>query len=219
MTTRQILSNVMRPLVAAGCLLSTASCGSELLRTGRAPVTLVIMQMDAHKGNETEFATPLLSDVQTFVNVQIDGQQVRVPTIFNDIGRAQIRAELKDQSGLIGSPNPVTTSPLNAITLTRYRVNFRRTDGRNTPGVDVPFGFDGALTMTIQPEGAGDVIFDLVRHASKSEPPLRNMIGGGGLNIISTIAEVTFYGRDQNGNEVTATGSLDVVFGDFGDES
>ena len=219
MTTRQILSNVMRPLVAVGCLLSTASCGSELLRTGRAPVMLVITQLDAHKGNESEFVTPLLSDVETFVSVQIDGEQVRVPTIFNDIGRAQFRVEVKDQSSLIGSPNPVTTSPLNAITLTRYRVTFRRSDGRNTPGVDVPFGFDGAVTSTIQPETAGSVIFDLVRHASKMEPPLRQMIGGGGLNVISTIAEVTFFGRDQNGNEVTATGSLDVVFSDFGDES
>lgn len=219
MTTRQILSNVMRPLVAVGCLLSTASCGSELLRTGRAPVMLVITQLDAHKGNESEFVTPLLSDVETFISVQIDGEQVRVPTIFNDIGRAQFRVEVKDQSSLIGSPNPVTTSPLNAITLTRYRVTFRRSDGRNTPGVDVPFGFDGAVTSTIQPETAGSVIFDLVRHASKMEPPLRQMIGGGGLNVISTIAEVTFFGRDQNGNEVTATGSLDVVFSDFGDES
>ncbi|HEX6214739.1 MAG TPA: hypothetical protein VFZ38_07975, partial [Vicinamibacterales bacterium] len=161
----------------------------------------------------------LLSDVETFISVQIDGEQVRVPTIFNDIGRAQFRVEVKDQSSLIGSPNPVTTSPLNAITLTRYRVTFRRSDGRNTPGVDVPFGFDGAVTSTIQPETAGSVIFDLVRHASKMEPPLRQMIGGGGLNVISTIAEVTFFGRDQNGNEVTATGSLDVVFSDFGDES
>ena len=219
MTTRQILSNVMRPLVAVGCLLSTASCGSELLRTGRAPVMLVLTQLDAHKGNESEFATPLLSDVQTFVNVQVDGEQVRMPTIFNDIGRASFRAELKDQSGLIGSPNPVVTSPLNAITVTRYRVTFRRSDGRNTPGVDVPFSFDGAVTATIAPEGGGTVIFDLVRHASKSEPPLRQLIGFGGQGFIATVAEVTFFGRDQNGNEVMATGSLDVIFSDFGDES
>ena len=218
MTTRQILSNVMRPLMAVGCLLSTASCGSELLRTGRAPVMLVITALDASQGNQTEFANPLLSDVQTIVEVQIDGETVRVPTIFNDIGRAQFRVELKDQSGLLGSPNSPVTSPLNAITLTRYRVSFRRSDGRNTPGVDVPFGFDGAVTTTIQAEGAGSVIFDLVRHASKSEPPLRSMIGGGGQLFISTVAEVTFFGRDQNGNEVMATGSLDVVFGDFADE-
>jgi hypothetical protein len=44
------------------------------------------------------------------------------------------------------------------------------------------------------------------------------MIGGGGLGIITTIAEVTFWGRDQNGNEVTVSGNITVNFGDFGDE-
>lgn len=218
MTTRHILSNVMRPLVAAACLLSTASCGGDLLRTGRSPVILVISQLDAARGNQTStFATPLLSDVQTLVETDINGVQVKVPTIFNDLGRAQLRAELKDQSGLLTGVGAVS-SPLNAVTLTRYRVNFRRADGRNTPGVDVPFGFDGAVTATIQPGGIATVVFDIVRHASKSEPPLRPLIGGGGLLFISTIAEVTFFGRDQNGNEVMVSGVMDVVFSDFGDE-
>jgi len=35
--------------------------------------------------------------------------------------------------------------------------------------------------------------------------------------MISTIAEVTFYGRDQAGNEVTANASLSVNFADFAD--
>ena len=39
----------------------------------------------------------------------------------------------------------------------------------------------------------------------------------GGQGFISTIAEITFYGRDQNGNEVSVTGRIDVQFGDFGD--
>lgn len=212
MTTRQILSNVMRPLVAVSCLLSTVSCGSELLRTGRAPVILVISQLDSAPGSDpSEFASPLLSDVLTVVE--------DVPTIFNDIGRAQFLVEQKDQSGLLGSPNAPVTSALNAITLTRYRVNFRRSDGRNTPGVDVPFGFDGAVTVTLQPGSAGSVTFDLVRHAAKLEPPLRQLVGGGGQLFIATVAEVTFFGRDQNGNEVMATGTMDVIFGDFGDES
>jgi hypothetical protein len=215
MTTRHILSNVMRPLVAAVCLISTASCGSELLRTGRAPVILIMDTLAGASGSDPgDFVTPLLSDVLAEVN--------DVPTVFNDLGRATIRVELKDQSQSIDRDplNPVTApSPtaLNAVTITRYRVNYRRSDGRNAPGVDVPFGFDGAVNITISPGSSGDVIFDLVRHASKSEPPLRNLIGGGGLRFISTIAEVTFFGRDQNGNEVTVSGMMDVVFGDFGD--
>jgi len=38
------------------------------------------------------------------------------------------------------------------------------------------------------------------------------------LGFISTIAEITFYGHDQNGNEVSVTGRMDVQFGDFADK-
>lgn len=213
MSTRHTLSTATRLAAAAACILSTVSCGSELLRTGRSPVILVIEKLDAAKGNETStFLTPLLSDVQTLVDVQVNGQTSKVPTTFNDLGRATLRAELKDQSGLTAA------TPLNSVTITRYRVNYRRSDGRNSPGVDVPFGFDGAATVTVQPGLSAEVIFDLVRHAAKREPPLRNLINGGGVQFISTLAEVTFFGRDQNGNEVMVTGAIDVTFADFADE-
>jgi hypothetical protein len=202
----------MRPLVAAACLLFSSSCGSEMLRTGRGPVLLVLESLQGSEGGGGNFANPLLSDVTRLVDAEVNGVTVQVPTIFNDVGLAVIRAELKDQL------STALPTPLNAVTITRYRVTYRRSDGRNAPGVDVPFGFDGAVTATIQPGSSADVIFDLVRHASKSEPPLSNLSGGGGLRFISTVAEVTFFGRDQNGNEVMVTGMMDVVFGDFADE-
>jgi hypothetical protein len=190
------MTNVVRLTVAVACALSTASCGSELLRTGRSPVFLVI---DSLAGGP-DATNPVLSDVG--------------PTVINDVGVAEIRAVAKDQSAALLTPGAVTT-PLNDITLTRYRVTFRRSDGRNTPGVDVPFGFDGGLSRTIEIGSATTVNFDLVRHAAKLEPPLRNLNSLGGQILISTVAEVTFYGRDQNGNEVSVTGLLDVTFGDF----
>jgi hypothetical protein len=56
-----------------------------------------------------------------------------------------------------------------------------------------------------------------VRIQAKEEPPLRNMAFNGGAQIISTVAEITFYGKDQSGNDVVATGTMSVSFGDFGD--
>ena len=205
MTTRHILSKLSRLAAAAVVAVTSASCGSELLRTGRAPVYLSIVSMEASPAGGTPSGN-LLSDVATSTG-----------TIFNDIGVATIAVDLKDQSGaLTGVLSP--TTPIQAVTINRYRVNFRRTDGRNTPGVDVPFGFDGATSVTIPAGTSQEVTFDLVRHASKAEPPLRNLQGLGGQLIISTIAEVTFFGRDQNGNEVTVTAMMDVTFGDFPDE-
>lgn len=211
MNTRHLSFTLARLIIGAACLVSTASCGGELLRTGRAPVILVVTNMQASNGQSAQtFTSFLLSDVQTIVEQTIDGATVRVATIFNDNAQATFRVEAKNQSA--------ETSPLNAVTITRYRVNFRRADGRNTPGVDVPYGFDGAVTVTVSPGEQASVGFELIRHQAKLEPPLRNLIGRGGLGFISAIAEVTFYGRDQNGNELIATGSIDVQFGDFADE-
>ena len=82
----------------------------------------------------------------------------------------------------------------------------------------MPYGFDGGLGVSIGPNSSQSVVFEIVRHQSKLEPPLKNLISGGGLGFLSTIAEVTFFGHDQNGNEVSVTGRIDVQFGDFGDQ-
>jgi len=209
MTTRHILSNVMRPVVAAVCLLSTASCGSEAFRTGRSPVFLSIIGITTTNGASEDTGPNLLSDVQTLVDRTINGETVKVPTIFNDTAVATITVVAKDQL--------TETTAINAVTITRYRINFRRTDGRNTPGVDVPFGWDGGVSVTIPAGGSASVGFEIVRHSSKSEPPLRNLVANGGQQFIYTVAEVTFFGHDQNGNEVAVTGLVDVAFSDFGD--
>ena len=199
----------MRLAVAIICVVTASGCGSELLRTGRSPVFLTINSIETTNGASQQAGTNLLSDVQTIVEQSIDGVTVRVPTIFNDTALATIGVVAKDPTR--------PTSSINSVTITRYRITFKRVDGRNTPGVDVPFGWDGGTSATIPVGGSGGVAFEIVRHSSKSEPPLRNLINNGGVQFIYTIAEITFFGRDQNGNEVTVTGEVDVAFSDFGD--
>ena len=115
-------------------------------------------------------------------------------------------------------PEGTTPTPTqnNIITVTRYHVDYRRADGRNTPGVDVPYGFDGATTGTIS-ESDATLAFVLVRVQAKLESPLANLAGLGGAQAISTLADVTFYGRDQAGNDVQVTGSINVTFADWSD--
>jgi hypothetical protein len=115
-----------------------------------------------------------------------------------------------------GSATVVTApSALNSVTFTRYHVEYRRTDGRSAQGVDVPFAFDSAATFTVPASGSVTAGFEIVRNVAKAEPPLRALVTNG--NIISTLAEVTFYGRDLAGNEVVATGTVGISFGNFGD--
>ena len=196
-------------VVASGC--------GDVARSGRAPAQVVVVALEAASGAEPdEFGTILSSDVVTIVqrSVEVDGEteQVGVPTIFGDNGRVTMRLVMKDP----GAPgNPTSPSNLNAITFTRYRVNYRRTDGRNTPGVDVPYGFDSAATFTVSGEEETTAGFTVVRLIAKQEAPLAALASS--RNLISTIADVTFWGRDQAGNEVMATGSIGVTFGNFGD--
>ena len=201
-------------LAVVGAALAGASCG-EVARTGQSPGYLIILSLEGASGAEPDrFGTVLDSDVQTLVEQSIGGQQVRVPTIYGDSGRVTFRVGLKNPGLPTGSLGPST---LNSITVNRYRVVYRRADGRNTQGVDVPYAFDGAFTITVCGDSTSTAGFELVRSQAKFETPLRNLVGLGGSMIISTIAEVTFWGRDQAGNEVMATGNIGVNFSDWGD--
>src|SRR5688572_10108132 len=198
-------------VVMMACAVS-AGCG-DVVRQGRAPVQLVITALEAASGAEPEqFGGTLLSDVVTLVEREVNGQQVDVPTTFNDLAEVTMSLILKDP----GQPG-TTTSPsaINQVTITRYRVIYRRSDGRNTPGVDVPFPFDSGVTFTVPASGTVSAGFQIVRHTAKQEAPLAALVFNP--DVIATLAEVTFYGRDQAGNDISATGTIGIDFGNFGD--
>jgi hypothetical protein len=209
------MQRVKHYVLMAAVAASAISCG-DVVRDGRSPMYLVIDQLLAARGAPTpgSYTGTLLSDVVT--NVTTGGGCTTsnpCPTIFNDMGRVTLRMSPKD----IGTTTVPSPSPNNEITINRYRVVFRRSDGRNTPGVDVPYGFDGAATGTIPSGGTLVLDFEIVRHIAKLELPLVSLATN--LNVISTIADVTFFGRDQVGNEVNVTGSILINFANHGDPS
>jgi hypothetical protein len=211
---RAIHRSVTAGIGVIALVAGSVSCG-DVSRQGRSPSLLVVESVQGARGsNAGTFSDFLLSDVQVLVDETINGQIVQVPVFFNDVGQATFRVVLKDQgTGGLG----VAPSTLNSVTLSRYRVVYRRADGRNTPGVDVPFPVDGALTATIT--GAPiSVSFEMVRHQAKLEQPLRSLASFGGRLFISTLAEITFYGADLAGNEIQATGNINVSFADYADE-
>lgn len=204
---------VIRGVAAIALLLSSVSCG-EVIRQDRAPVIVIIDSLEAASGAlPGEMSGFLLSDVQTLVEQEVGGESVMVPVIFNDIGQATMRIIAKDMGNGAVSLAP---TPLNAVTINRYRINFIRSDGRNAPGVDVPFPIEGAVTATLT-AGPTIVPFEMVRHQQKLEQPLRSLANFGGRLFISTIAEITFFGADQVGNTLQAKGTISVSFSDYAD--
>ena len=175
---------------------ASASCGT--VREGTGTSFLIVERMEFAPGNDrTQFEATLHSDVNT------PGGN------FDDLARATFRLGLKDP-GPGTSPNTPTQNQF--VTVDRYHVRFFRADGRNTQGVDVPYEFDGAFTATV----GGNTVqssFVVVRHDAKREAPLA-VLGSNRL-ILTIIAEITFYGRDQTGHETKATAQTSIDFGNF----
>ena len=220
--------------LAAGvaCAAALAGC-SETIREGDGPVQAMVTSLEAAPGAEpNKFGGTLSSDVLTLVKKDDNGVKVKVPTIFNDIGRVVVSVVLKNP-GVPGSPTSPTA--MNDVTFTRYRVVYVRADGRNRPGVDVPYPFDSAATFTARVGTPATASFEIVRIIAKEEAPVRALcssfpfcgsapIGNtptsplpAATAFITTIADVTFYGQDRAGNDVSAGGSIGITFGDFGD--
>jgi hypothetical protein len=200
-----------RFIAVAALAVASASCGSVAQGTG--PSLLIIDAFQGIRGNTTpgQPSTTLTSDVITnVISPAPCSSDTPCPTIFGDSGEATMRVVMKDA----GSATPSSPSALNHITLERYHVRYVRADGRNTPGVDVPYEFDGALRVTISDAGT-TFGFQLVRNQAKEEAPLISLRSSGA--IVTAIAQVTFYGRDQNGNEISILGELTINFGNFGD--
>ena len=194
----------MKRALLAIVLLASVSCG-DMVRQGTASSYLIITELQGASGAKPEdFGGDFGSDV---VTLDKDTGQA---TIFSDLARVSFALAMKD-AGPAGSPTSPTSN--NFITVDRYRVRYIRADGHNVPGVDVPHPFDGAFTVTVSDSASAD--FTIVRWQAKAEAPLAALEYD--FRVISTIAEITFFGRDQTGREVSVTGNIGIHFANHGD--
>lgn len=189
---------------------TTAGCG-DVVRQGHAPVFLVLDSLGGSPGSSDSatFGNPLSSDVITNVTTPDPcTAKTPCPTVFGDLGRAAFSVAMKDVS--------LSPTSNNSVTMHRFHVEYVRADGRKTEGVDVPYAFDGGVTVTVPAGGRAEADFPLVRVSAKEESPLVQLTTNPG--VIHTIAYVTFYGTDTVGNDVTVTGTISVDFANFGDK-
>lgn len=104
------------------------------------------------------------------------------------------------------------------IVIERYEVRYFRSDGRGVEGVDVPFTISGNLAFEIQSAAGVNVNVEVVRRQAKIEPPLGQLINGGGAFIVTMFAEITLHARTTTGVATNAaTGRLQIDFADFAD--
>lgn len=175
----------------------------------RSGSLLVMEQVEGHSGDEDEDATPLLSDV-----CENNPPNDLGCSVFNDNAVITFSNEfLQIGPGTgVGSPNFI-----NDIIVNRYRVDYFRPNGRNTPGVDVPFGIDGTMNVRVPINGANTGTIIVVRHEAKNEPPLHELLDGPSEGVLTAQAQIKVFGQDISGRTVSAIGFLEIHFAEFGE--
>lgn len=176
--------------VGAALALALAGCSADYVEGDRSSVLLLIESINDGQ--------PVISDVR--------GAGDNSDTIVNCLTQVTVAVRMK---------NPlVSATTVQDVRLTRYEVSYRRSDGRGVEGVDVPYTISGNMTITV-PAGGDTTTFpvDLVRHQAKLLPPLSNITG---LQLVTMFADVTLNGATISGSNVSAQGTVQVTFADYG---
>ena len=181
----------MAVVLALGAL-AMSGCVPDWAEQGDSPNTLLMTGINS--------GTPITSDVQ-----------ISNGSICPDFATLRVENHLK---------NPLNTdaSFRSDIVIERYDVRYFRSDGRSTEGVDVPFRITGNVAQEIQASNSAVLNLEIVRRQAKLEPPLRNLQGLGGGQVVTMFAEVTLHARSTIQQSLnTATARVQIDFADFVD--
>lgn len=105
--------------------------------------------------------------------------------------------------------DPDGISAFDTIILHTYHVEHQRSDG----GANPP-DFVAGMNLTLEPNSEGEANIVIVRALDKHRTPLQELRDSG---QIFTTCVITFYGEDGYGNDLSVTGSLAVLFGNYPD--
>jgi hypothetical protein len=177
-----------------GAVLSLAGCSAGYTKGSTSAVLLLLGGING--------GAPLQSDVLKDGSIQSDSVEMAIAVRFKN-------------------PNVETVPSIpSAVIIERYEVRYRRSDGREVEGQDVPYRISGNVTSAydVKTSGTDPLVIEVVRAQAKIEPPLRNLQGGGGALIVTMFADITIHGRTISGQPVTTTGSLQIDFADWADQ-
>lgn len=181
------------------------SCNAVENETNSSSILLVenIMGQDM-EDNEANF---LQSDVL------YQDPTTEAETIYADIATATLQTKLLNPLSVTGP------SQYNDIMLDRYVVTYFRSDGNNIEGVDVPYSFEGHLSVNIPVDSEVAITFVIVREVAKMEPPLVELTEGRDVGVLQVHAKVEFFGHDTANKNIKATGYLDIFFANYANDS
>jgi hypothetical protein len=171
---------------------------------------------------ESQSASRLILDGLTGVDVEGNaaGYLNSDVVLVNEAGGLSWRADVASATFSVIPYDPLPlqgTSPYYDVQLTRYTVSFTRNDGRNVPGRDVPYPFEGEIALRIGVNQTGMITFIIVREVAKQEMPLLGLYQANLGDVLNMTARVEFFGHDLAGRTVKASGTLPVYFANYAD--
>jgi hypothetical protein len=198
--TRTLLKRFTTRAALLTAAMTMAGCAANYSTANASTVLLIIADINA--------GTALKSDV------------LKGGAVFNDPVIMRLAVRFKNVN--IGTTPQIPS----AVIIERYEIAYRRSDGRGVEGQDVPFKISGNLTLGVDVTESSltPLTVDFVRAQAKLEPPLRTLRGAatntlGGALVVTMIADITLHGRTISGQPVTAKGSLQIDFADYGDDA
>jgi len=200
---RKTLINRMAPVLAFAVLaLASAACNSLENETDSMS-TLQILNLKGLDSTGTA-ADYIDSDVL------YEDPDTGAASIIADVATVTLTASMLDPDPILG------VSPYADVELTGYTVTYTRSDGKNTPGVDVPYPIDGSLTGLVEIGAQSSFNFVIVRETAKNESPLVDLLQtttrAEGLTVT---AQVDLFGHDLSGADVKATGYISITFANY----
>ena len=200
-------------LLLIGVALFMYAC-TQVEDNSRSGSLLSIDSIDGQPGAPgIQAGTPLLSDTcdQTVAELP-PPQDPDLCSVTNDNAAIHFTNDFLQIGPGSGVGDP---SFINDIIVNRYRVDYFRSNNRNTPGVDVPFGIDGTMNIRVPVDGAAVASIIVVRHQAKREPPLAELDSEQTEGVITANAQIKTFGADISGHTVDATGFLEIHFANF----
>ena len=205
----------MKPalLILLAVMLVSYAC-TRVEDNSRSGSLLVVTSVTGIIGQDKTEGSPLLSDTCDSTLTENPNQDPQFCTVFNDNASITFSNEYLQIGPGAGIQQG---SFLNDIIVNQYRVDYFRSNGRNTPGVDVPYGIDGTMNVRVPLNQTTTGAIVVVRHEAKREPPLSELDNGTAEEVITAQAQMKFYGQDLAGHTVSAIGYLEIHFGNFGE--
>jgi hypothetical protein len=185
--------------------------GKWTARTGAVAIVLALALSGCTPSYVTDSSAPVLLRVDS-----INGGAAVLSDVRGENGAivncdVQVGVGIRSKNPL---SSPVGTSAAERVTVSRYEIRYRRSDGRAQEGLDVPYTVSGNLAFSLDPNSSGVLTIRLVRHAAKIVPPLSNITG---LEIVTMFADVTLFGETEARQGVSGTGSVQIDFADYAD--